>query len=113
MRGELSAAYEAHMQIPASDVGGFIPGTTTYYAYDRATNTYWALAQFRPSASAPLKVEVSFQDNGDVGMFRRAGLGPWQTHGAGVPLGCAEVKFFAQPVLRAWSLPTSTPGLTC
>jgi hypothetical protein len=85
-----------------------------YYAYDPATDTYWALAEFEPSATASFNVQVNFQDGGGIGMFRKAVSGDWQAQLGSVPPWCAESQFFPLPVLAAWSMPTSKPaGLGC
>jgi hypothetical protein len=114
-RSELTAAFAAFKGIPLSDVYGAspLPGSV-YYAYDPATGTYWALANFGPSKKASLQVQVSMQDGGDIGMFRKVGSGPWQTSTGGAPPLCGYLEFFPQAVLTAWAMPTSPPtGLTC
>jgi hypothetical protein len=113
VRSQLTAAFVAHYGISQSDVAGTYPGTV-YYAYDPATDTYWAAAQFMPSSTAPMNVLVEFQDGGNFGMFQKSGSGPWQLSIAGDPPSCSYPKFFPQAVLMAWSLPTSIPtGLHC
>jgi hypothetical protein len=113
VRSELAAAYVAFRRISRSDVAGFVPGGV-YYAYDHATSTYWALASFVPSRTAPMKVLVSFQDGGDTGLFIKAGPGGWQVQRGAEPVYCVEVKFFPRAVLKAWALPTKAPrGVDC
>lgn len=85
-----------------------MPGSV-YYAYDPATDTYWALADFAPSSTASLNVQVGFQDGGSYGMYRKAGAGSWQVQQPGFPPICGEAKFFPQAVLMAWSISTSLP----
>jgi hypothetical protein len=113
-RNSLTAAFVALKGISPSDVGGTFPGTV-YYAYDPATGTYWARAEFEPSRTASLEVQVSFQDGEGVGMFKRTGAVPWQAQLVGsIPFMCNEVKFFPPAVLTAWGMPTSLPaGLQC
>lgn len=111
----LTAAYVARRGISLADIGGGgpVPGSV-YYAYDRATDTYWALAVFEPSSTASLDVQVGFQDGGGIAMYRKVGAGAWQLGNPGVPAFCGEVKFFPLAVLTAWSMPTTAPpGLTC
>jgi len=108
VRGELTAAFVAHKGISPSDVAGIYPGSV-YYAYDPATNTYWAVAQFESSSTAPVGVLVSFQDGGNFGLFRRVGEARWQVRVKISPPACTEPQFFPRAVLMAWSLPTSTP----
>jgi len=105
VRNELTAAYVNARGISLSDVAGTIPGSV-YYAYDPATDTYWAEAAFLPSRTAPQKVLVGFQDGGSMGLFARAARNSWQVEQGGEPVVCAEVPFFPPAVLTAWSLPT-------
>jgi len=113
VRSQLTAAFEALKKISASDVSGTVPNSV-YYAYDQATNTYWALARFLPSRSAPLDVVVGFQDGGGMGLFTKIGSGPWQVQLGGEPAVCAEKRFFPKAVLAAWAIPTSPPpGVNC
>lgn len=111
MRSQLTAAYVALRQISASDVSGTYPDSV-YYAYDAATNTYWAMAQFVPSKTAPANVAVNFQDGGSSGLFTKIGSGPWQVRGGGIPFFCIEGQFFPKAVLAAWALPTAPPAGT-
>jgi hypothetical protein len=112
VRNELTAAYLAYRGIPPSDVAGTDPGSV-YYAYDPATGTYWAQAEFEPSGTASLKVLVSFQDGASFGFFTRAGTGRWQVRLGGAPVPCAEARFFPPSVLEVWSLPAATAGSGC
>ncbi len=102
----------AFKQISASDVAGTQPGTV-YYAYDPATDTYWAMANFDPSSTAPMDVVVDFQDGGSTGLFQKAGAGPWQVQLGSVPPICAELRFFPSAILAAWSMPTAAPTGVC
>jgi hypothetical protein len=114
-RSALTAAFVADKGISPSDVlgAGPLPGSV-YYAYDPATDTYWALTEFQPSNAASLNVKVNFQDGGNIGMFQKAGPGSWQVQTPGWPPICSEPLFFPQTVLVAWSLPTSaSPGTGC
>jgi hypothetical protein len=111
---ELTAAYLAFRGgIPLSDVAGEgpMPGSV-YYAYDPATDTYWALAVFEPSSTASLDVQVGFQDGDNIAMFQKDGASAWQAESAGEPAYCAEAKYFPQAVLTAWSMSAPT-GLAC
>jgi hypothetical protein len=105
VRNELTVAYVNARGIPLSDVAGTIPGSV-YYAYDPATDTYWAEATFQGSRTASLKVLVGFQDGGSIGFFARAARSGWQADVGGEPVVCFEVPFFPPAVLTAWSLPT-------
>jgi hypothetical protein len=112
MRDELTAAFAAYKQIPSSDIAEISPGSA-HYAYDPATDTYWALANFLPSLTAPSKVLIGFQDGASIGLFTRFANGSWQVQLGGEPAVCTEVAFFPPAVLTAWSLPADTAGLEC
>lgn len=114
-KSDLTAAFVAFKGISISDVNGGAPAAgSVYYAYDPATDTYWALAEFGVSAAASQDVQVGFQDGGGMGMFRKVGTGSWQVQLGGVPPWCSEAQFFPLPVLAAWSMPTTKPaGLGC
>ena len=107
VRNELTAAYADFRGIPPSDMAGTEPGSL-YYAYDPATDTYWAEANFLPSLTDPFKVLVGFQDGASIGLFTRAARSGWQVELGGEPVVCTEVVFFPPAVLRAWSLSTDT-----
>lgn len=109
-RSKLTASFVAFKGISPADVLGTapLPGSV-YYAYVPATDTYWALAEFRPSSTASLQVQVSFQDGGNYGMFRKVGSGAWQAQTPGWPPVCDEAQYFPTSVLRTWALPTSPP----
>lgn len=114
-RSKLTAAFLTYKGFAPSDVlgGSALPGSV-YYAYDPATDTYWALAEFLPSSTASFNVKVNFQDGGNTGMFRKSGAGPWQVRTPGWPPICDEPRFFPHEVLDVWALPTSAaPGVAC
>ena len=106
VRDELTAAYAGLRGISPADVTGTEPGSV-YYAYDPATDTYWARATFMPSLKDPFKVLVGFQDGADIGLFARAARSGWQVELGGEPVVCTEVVFFPPAVLRTWSLSTA------
>jgi hypothetical protein len=112
VRNELTTAYVNSRGISLADVAGTIAGSI-YYAYDPATDTYWAEATFMPSRTASPKVLVGFQDGGSIGLFARAARSGWQVQLGGEPVVCAEVPFFPPAVLTAWSLPTDTAAYGC
>ena len=112
VRNELTAAYADFRGISLSDVAGTRPGSV-YYAYDPATDTYWAEANFSPSRTASFKVLVGFQDGASIGLFTRAARSGWQVQLGGEPVVCTEVVFFPPTVLMAWSLPTDTAAFGC
>jgi hypothetical protein len=108
VRSELLAAFAAVKNIPVSDVAGSTPGSI-YYGYVPSTQTYWAMGSYEPASTDSLTVKVSFQDGGETGLFKKVGSAPWQAGTGGVPPFCAEISFFPQAVLEAWSLPTTPP----
>ena len=112
VRNELTAAYADYRGISAADVAGTRPGSV-YYAYDPATYTYWAQADFASSSTASSKVLVGFQDGASIGFFTRIGNGGWLVQLGGEPVVCAEARFFPPAVLIAWSLPADTAGFGC
>ena len=113
VRSQLTAAYVTLRQISASDVSGTQPNSV-YYAYDQATNTYWAMADFMPAKADPQNVLVNFQDGGSTGLFTKIGSGSWQVQEGGIPAVCAETRFFPKSVLAAWAISTNRPpGLDC
>lgn len=107
-KSELTSAFLAYTGIPPSEVagGGPVPGSV-YYAYDPATDTDWAAANFLPVNTLPLSALESFDSAGDIGMFRQVGTGAWQVLTGASSLRCLAPHFFPQAVLIAWSLPTS------
>jgi hypothetical protein len=109
VRSELLAAFAANHNIPVSDVAGSTPGSV-YYGYVPSTGTYWAMGSYEPASTDSLTVKVSFQDGGETGLFKKVGSGPWQAEMGGVPPYCAEISYFPQSVLEAWSLPTTVPA---
>jgi hypothetical protein len=113
VRSQLTAAYVALRQISAADVSGTQPNSV-YYAYNPATNTYWAMADFIPAQKAPQNVLVNFQDGGSTGLFTKTGSGPWHVRQGGIPAVCVETQFFPKAVLAAWEISTNRPpGLNC
>jgi hypothetical protein len=112
VRATLTATFVATKDLPASDVSGTVPNSV-YYAYDPATQTSWALAQFTPSSTAPDQALVGFQDGGSVGMFTMKAGGAWTMSGGTEPFVCGEYTFFPAPVLALWGIPKPTPGEQC
>jgi hypothetical protein len=105
-KNELTLALAAWEDLPVSDISGGAPDPgSVYYAYEPATNTYWALATFTSGIGPPNQFLV---------MFWQTGLaGPWHVAEDGT-LICGEIQWFGPAVLAAWSLPTTPPpGVTC
>lgn len=51
-----------------------------YYAYDSASRTYLAWADFQPALDAPEKVVVGMQDEGQMTAFHQMPGMPWETY---------------------------------
>lgn len=64
----LDAGAKYH-QLPATDYTGLDPGTA-YYAFDPATNTFYAAAGLLPSPHS-LKAQIGAQDDGGYNLFVR------------------------------------------
>jgi hypothetical protein len=108
-----AATYAAGLRIQVSGLGAPAAGpASVYYAYDPATDTYWALASFEPTAS--YSDPTAYMDGTTTGMFKKAGTAAWQVMIPINPDICEELRFFPQTVLITWALPTTPPaGLTC
>jgi len=104
IRSQLVAAGAALNSIPASDYTGLQPGET-YYAYDPATQTYWAGAGLVPSP-ASMQAQVSVQDDGAYLLFQRSQSGSWKAYDvglAGTPDGTACPVAVPAAILGLWS----------
>lgn len=101
LKAQLLAAYAAAKSLPVQDFRGPESGTT-FYAYDTATGTYWATAQFTPASGAPQQVLVGMQDGGDRGVFSRTGGDPWHASLGGMPWPCPGD--LPAGVMAAWNL---------
>ena len=61
----ITAAFAAYKQVPVGDIAGTEAGSV-HYAYVPSSSTYWAVARFLPTPSAPSAVDVSFQDGANL-----------------------------------------------
>lgn len=105
-KSELTAAFASYTGVSVSEVlgGGPLPDSV-YYAYDPATSTYWALADFELTGGMTIPIPM---------MFQKAGTGTWRVLRDDLSQNCGEIKWFPPMVLMAWSLPTTPPpGVTC
>jgi hypothetical protein len=82
VRAQLIAAGAAAHHLTPADYVDLAPGLT-YYAYDKATATYWAGARMYPSDKS-LAAQVATQDDGAYLLFRRQASGPWQEWDVGL-----------------------------
>ena len=108
VRASLVAAAASHYGLPASDfVGlGAAPGyDPAYYAYDKATSTYWAAASLVPKPSS-YAAQVVVQDDGAYLIFHRTPPGAWQAHDVGytdtVGTCAAYHVSIPAPVVAVW-----------
>jgi hypothetical protein len=102
VRADLLAAGAAHNSLPVSDYTGLRHGMT-YYAYDAASNTYWAGAQLVPSATST-PAQVSAQDDGGYLLFTKPAGGTWSVYSVGMAgVGGSSCPIAVPPaVLSVW-----------
>jgi FlaG/FlaF family flagellin (archaellin) len=86
IRAQLVDAGAALNKISISEYTGLAPGLT-YYAFDRATGTYWAGARLVPAPSRdpanPTQAQVASQDAGSYFLFSQPQGGSWTAYAAG------------------------------
>jgi hypothetical protein len=86
LRTQLVAAGAALNNIPVAQYTGLAPGLT-YYAYDGATQTYWAAARLVPAPTSdpsnPSRAQVASQDDGSYYLFRQPRGGNWTAYAVG------------------------------
>lgn len=71
-------------------------------AYDAVDHREWAIASFGLILPASYKAEVSFQDGGSMGIFKKIGSGQWfMTGSPGFPLCAKDVP---SVVAHLWGL---------
>jgi hypothetical protein len=98
----LDAGAKYH-QLPATDYTGLEPGTA-YYAFDPATNSFYAAAGLDPSPHS-LKAQVGAQDDGGYNLFvRLASSTNWTVYNDGLGGADGSVCPIAIPasVLAVW-----------
>ncbi|MGA2969839.1 MAG: hypothetical protein ABSE75_08540 [Acidimicrobiales bacterium] len=99
----LDAGAKYH-QLPPTDYTGLDPGTA-YYAFDPATNTFYAAAGLDPSPHS-LKAQVGAQDDGGYNLFvRLANNKDWTVYNDGLGGADGSVCPIAIPasVLAVWN----------
>ena len=112
IRAQLVAAGAKEKGLKASDFVGLQKGMT-YYAYDPATQTYWAGAALKPSTSS-MAAQVSTQDDGSYTLFHRSASGAWiaMNSALAAPNGPADAKpcTVTPPadVLAVWGWPAKS-----
>jgi hypothetical protein len=87
VKAALLAAFAAMKGLPQDEVTGPLPGSV-YYGIDGPTGTYWAVARFELTSSAPMQAAVGMQDGGNIGVFTSKGGQAWAVHTGGIPFGC-------------------------
>jgi hypothetical protein len=107
LRAQLVAAGAALNGLSSSDYLGLEPGMT-YYAYDSATQTYWAAGGLDPSPSS-MQAQVSAQDDGGYLLFTEPNGGSWTAEDDGLG-GVAGTPCPAIPasVLAVWGWPAGS-----
>ncbi|HXQ18553.1 MAG TPA: hypothetical protein VN781_02890 [Acidimicrobiales bacterium] len=113
VRAALLQAGASLKGLPASDFTGLVSGRT-YYAFDSATDTYWAAAGLAPSPSS-IQAQVSSQDDGAYLLFSRPAGGAWTAvnDGLGGIAGTVCPAPVPAAVLTLWNWPSgscSPPG---
>lgn len=114
VRAALVAAAAATRHLKSSDFVGLRPGES-YYAYDPATQTYWAAGGLVPVAG-DTNAEVSTQDDGSYILFHRQGSTGWQANDvgmSGIPNGAPCDLAPPTEILTLWGWPPHScrPGL--
>jgi hypothetical protein len=87
VKAALLAAFAAAKRLPQDEVTGPLPGTL-YYGLDSSTGTYWAVARFGLTSSAPFQAAVDMQDGFNTGIFSRHGDQAWTVRPGGIPFPC-------------------------
>ena len=86
VKAALLTAFAAEKGLPASELTGPVPGSL-YYGIS-GSGTYWAVAHFGLTSSAPFQAQVDMQDGGNTGVFSRQGGQAWTTRIGGEPFPC-------------------------
>jgi hypothetical protein len=106
IKRRLLAVYAAAKALPLSQVTGPNAGTM-YYGFMPSTDTYWAIAQFSLTPSAPQEAAVNMQDGGNLGVFSSRGGQTWMVRRGGMPFPCpGEIP---AALMSVWNLKFS-PG---
>lgn len=98
----LVAAFVRYKGFSAQDVAGTEP--LVYYAYAPSTHLYWGLAHFAPPASAPLKIQVQFQDGGNYALLVRPAGSTWSVVDILGEPACPLYAGLPAAINRDWNL---------
>ncbi|TCO28100.1 hypothetical protein EV652_10682 [Kribbella steppae] len=106
----IAAAAKINGNVPVSEFKGLEP-QGSHYAYDPATETYWAAASLLPRDDSSAAA-VSVQDNGSYNVFRRTLGGSWTAYDVGLAgVGGTGCPITLPPaVLQLWGWPSKTCG---
>ncbi|MEU4605605.1 hypothetical protein AB0F43_21700 [Kribbella sp. NPDC023972] len=108
----IAAAASLNGNVPVSEFKGLESGEI-HYAYDPATDTYWAAASLLPRDDSSAAA-VAVQDNGSYNLFRRSSGGAWTAYDVGLAgVGGTKCPTTVPPtVLRLWGWPSNScrPG---
>ncbi len=99
----LDAAAKYH-QLPPTDYTGLDPGMT-YYAFDPATNSYYAATGIVPSPNS-LQAQIGTQDDGGYNLFiKTANASHWTVFNDGLGAAQGSICPLAIPasVLAVWN----------
>ena len=105
LRAQLLGTFAAAKGISRSDISQIVPGSL-YYGQLTESGTYWALAQFIPSAQASEQTKVDFQDGAGDGIFTRRADGAWTVTIGHIPFPCPGD--LPSALLRVWGLSLAT-----
>jgi hypothetical protein len=109
VRKSLLDAAAAYHQLPPSDYVG-LNADATYYAFDSATNRYYAAAGLHPSSHS-IQAQVGTQDDGAYNLFTRAaGTSKWTVYNAGLAgvQGSKCPLVIPSAVLKVWNWKLNT-----
>jgi hypothetical protein len=102
VKAALVAAFVRYKGFSAQDVAGTEP--LVYYAYAPSTHLYWAVAHFAPPASAPLKIQVQFQDGGNYALLVRPAGSTWSVVNILREPACPLYAGLPAAINRDWNL---------
>jgi hypothetical protein len=105
VKAALLAAFAAEKGFPQDEVTGPLPGSL-YYGIS-GSGTYWAVAHFGLTSSAPFQAQVDMQDGGNIGVFSRQGGQAWTTRIGGEPFPCPGA--LPADLMAVWGL--TSPGV--
>jgi hypothetical protein len=107
LRAQLVAAGASLDGLSSSDYVGLQPGVT-YYAFDPATQTYWAAGGLDPSPSS-MEAQVAAQDDGSYLLFSEPAGGAWTAEDDGLGgVGGTPCPAIPAAVVAVWGWSAGT-----